>query len=343
MKRIFRNLAFISAILFTTNIFALETVCYKNGLDTPSQIESAMLEGGLCMGKVTVNDMLKQGWQILDINVSTENGKLNYSYYFYQNAKQGLSSGAYASQYGIEKKEFSITPMAFKVENINNNQSIINKGNLIIGQSGIVVHIYDNDRRIIVANAKVISSDENSSTIEYFAFNDLEQKAIPTTNRVVENGDILLLNYMYDQSLLIAPDFNSYKAVKDDFAQNNFIHPDLFGASLKFNNQPLPRAEDFQKFAISQNLGTIFFVVSHKIYILDAKTFTILDTYNFHLSIPQKQMPFFTRVEDIKGPLIDIQNLKKLPIISDIFGTADEEEVDNSNYDTYYKQVLGVK
>lgn len=339
MKKMFTKLAFVGAILFATNSLAVETVCYKNGLDTPSQIETAKLEGGICGGKTTVGEMLKNGWQILDINVTTENGKLSYSYYFYQNAKQGLSSGTYASKLDYGKKEFSISPMAFKIDNLENNKTTIPKGNLLVGQSGIVVHIYDNDRRLIVSNAKVVSSNEKSSVVEYFAFDDLKQDAIPTTNRVVEKGDILLLNYMYDQSLLITPDFNNYKAVKDDFAQNNFIHPDLFGAALKFENQPLPRIEDFQKFAIEQNLGTIFIVVNRKIFIYDAKTFTLLDSYSLQIGSSKKQLPFFTRVEEIKGPLIDLKNI---PIVSDALGLNDDG-IDDSSYDNYYKQLLGVK
>ena len=90
--------------------------------------------------------------------------------------------------------------MSFKIDNLEKNKTTIPKGNLIVGQSGIVVHIYDNDRRLIVSNAKVVSSNEESSVVEYFAFDDLKQDAIPNTNRVVEKGDILLLNYMYDQS-----------------------------------------------------------------------------------------------------------------------------------------------
>lgn len=316
---------------FFINLYALETICYKNGLDLPSQIESAKLDGGLCAGKSTLNDMKNDGWTILDIKVTTQNNKLSYSYYFYKNSKKGLSSGSFASKLDSGKKEFSIQPIAAKVENLNNNRSIINIGNLLVGQSGIVVHIYDNDRRLIVANAKVISSDDKSSVVEFFEFDDLRQDAIPTTNRKIENGDVIVLNYMYDQSLLIAPDFNSYQAVREDFAQSNFIHPDIFAASLKFNNNPLPTKEDFQKFAISQNLGTIFFVVNKKIYILDSKTFKILDSYSLQVSITEKQMPFFTRVEEIKGPLIDLSNI---PFIS--------EQVDTT-YDNYYKNILGIK
>ena len=50
-------------------------------------------------------------------------------------------------------------------------------------------------------------------------------------------------------------------------------------------------------------------------------------------------MPFFTRVEEIKGPLIDLKNI---PIVSDVLG-LNEDGIDDSSYDNYYKQLLGVK
>ncbi|WWW12314.1 plasminogen-binding N-terminal domain-containing protein [Arcobacter cryaerophilus gv. pseudocryaerophilus] len=110
-------------------------------------------------------------------------------------------------------------------------------------------------------------------------------------------------------------------------------------ASLKFQNQPLPRIEDFQKFAIEQNLGTIFIVLNRKIFIYDAKTFTLLDSYSLQIGSSKKQLPFFTRVEEIKGPLIDLKNI---PIVSDVLG-LNEDGIDDSSYDNYYKQLLGVK
>ena len=44
--------------------------------------------------------------------------------------------------------------------------------------------------------------------------------------RSIKN-DVLLLNYMYNSSLLIAPNIESFQAVRDNFKLNNFIHSDL--------------------------------------------------------------------------------------------------------------------
>ncbi|RWS45873.1 hypothetical protein CKA56_16885, partial [Arcobacter venerupis] len=142
-------------------------------------------------------------------------------------------------------------------------KSTINIGNLIVGQTGIVVHIYDNDKRQIISNAKVISSNANSSVVEFFPFDDLLQEALPTSNRQVSINDVLVLNYMYNSSLLIAPSLDSFQAVRSNFKSNNFIHSDIFAAKLKVENKPFPTKEDIQNFAISQNLGTIFFVLDN--------------------------------------------------------------------------------
>jgi hypothetical protein len=214
-----------------------------------------------------------------------------------------------------------------KIENIQDNKSTINVGNLIVGQSGIVVHIYDNDKRLIVSNAKVISSNSNTSVVEFFKFDDLKQDALPTSKREIEIGDVLVLNYMYNSSLLITPTQDSFQSVRDSFKSNNFIHSDIFAAKLKVNNKPYPTKEDFQKFAIEQNLGTIFFTLDNKVYIVDTKTFAILESYSFTYENSEIKMPFYTRVEEIEESILDFSFF------------SDKKEL---SYDEYYKRILGL-
>jgi hypothetical protein len=329
MGKIFKVL-FLGAFILVNSLLADETICYKNDLDLPSQIEISKLDGGVCDGKLTVNDMKKDGWEILDIKVTTIQNKLNYSYYFYKNAVKSADGKNYASNLNPAQKEFSVRPIGAKVVDLKDNQSTINIGNLTIGQAGIVVHIYDNDKRLIVANAKVVSSNDNSSVVEFFPFEDLKQDAIPTTRRVLENDDVIVLGYMYDKSLLVTPNYDSFQAVRSDFRQNNFMHSDIFASQLKIHNIPFPTKEDFQKFAIEQNLGTIFFLVDNKVYIVDSKTFAILNVYSFYFTVQDKQMPLYTRVENIEGPALDFS----IPFLS--------KNKNNLDYDEYYKDLLGV-
>lgn len=335
MKKMFNKVLFLSAaVLLSNNLLAQETICFKNGLEKPSLIETTPLDGEVCKGIQTLEDMKNSGWQVLDIKLQPVGNKFNYSYYFYKddNKKSSVTPQKNVNQQlSLSKGEFSIKPIGAKVTNINNNKSNIDIGNLIIGQSGIVVHIYDNDKRLIVSNAKVISSNENSSVVEFFPFNDLTQDAIPTSNRSVTENDILILNYMYNSSLLIAPTLDSFQAVRENFKLNNFMHSDIFAAKLKVENKPYPTKEDIQKFAIEQNLGTIFFVLDNKVYVLDTKTFTILESYAFAYESAEKQMPFYTRVEDIEESIFN----------SSFFDFFSEDK--KSNYDEYYKRILGLK
>jgi len=226
------------------------------------------------------------------------------------------------------KKRLSFKAIGVKIEDIKDNKTTINIGNLIIGQSGIVVHVYNNDKRLIVSNAQVIQSDANTSTILFTKFNDLKQNAIPTSNRTVEKNDILVLNYLYTSSLLIAPTQDTFQVVRSNFKYNNFLHSDVFAAKLKVDNQPFPKKEEIQKFAIEQNLGTIFFVLNQSVYVVDTKTFKILTSYNIEYKEDNSQVPFYTRVEDIKTS----------PLTFSLFSNDDE-----LSYEEYYKSILGLK
>lgn len=216
------------------------------------------------------------------------------------------------------------------LQNIDGKKSTIDIGNLTIGQTGVVIHKYNNDLETIVSNAKVINSNENQSIIEFFPFNDLKQDAIATTKKEASIDDIFVLNYLYKNSLLIAPNFDTFNDISKKFSKFNFIHPDIFGAKLKFSNSLYPSKKEIQEFAIEQNLGTIFIAVLDKIYILDSKTFTIIsELSHVQNSSLDKKLPFFTRVEDIKESLVNFK-------VSSWFSKKDD-------FDSYYKKILGIK
>ncbi len=339
MTKIFNKLllAGVSTCLLSSLAFAQETICYKNDVEKPSLIENTPLEGDVCNGKLSFNQMKNSGWEVLDIKITSSQNKFNYSYYFIKNENNNLKTNSNLVKTSINNepmitnKEFSVKPIGLKVENIENNQSKINVGNLVIGQTGIVVHIFDNDKKLIVANAKVINSDSNSSVVEYFKFNDLKQDAIPTTKRTVQKGDVLVLNYMYNSSLLITPTLESFQMVRDNFKLNNFIHSDIFAAKLKVDHNPYPTKEIIQNFAREQNLGTIFMVVENKVYIIDTKTFAILESYAISYENTQNMMPFYTRVEEIEDSIFNLS-------FFDFFSGNK-----NLSYNDYYKKILGVK
>ncbi len=223
-----------------------------------------------------------------------------------------------------ENKAFSLKPIGVKIENIKNNTSTINVGNLTVGQSGIVVHIINIDKKLIVANAIVEKSDENHSVIKFTKYTDLKQDALPSAKSQVKKGDIIVFNYLYTQSLGIAPNQESFLALRNGFKYNNFLHSDIFAAKLKINKTPYPTKKEIQDFAIKQNLGTIFIVVNKKIYVLDSKSFKVLTSFDYDYDTKDEQKPFYTRVKKIDEDLLTF-SLKNAP-----------------SYEEHYKKVLGL-
>ncbi|ADG92133.1 conserved hypothetical protein [Arcobacter nitrofigilis DSM 7299] len=53
--------------------FAQTTMCYKQNHSDFSTIESTKLDGGLCAGKKSLNDMKKDGWITSDIKIDGNN------------------------------------------------------------------------------------------------------------------------------------------------------------------------------------------------------------------------------------------------------------------------------
>ena len=319
----------ISILLSITVANAKTTVCFKKNWNSPSTIETTLLDGGACAGKYSINQMKEMGWNILDIKIDSEQNNLSYQYLLTNDIVSTVdkSSKVQIAENTNSQKQLSFKAIGVKIANIKDNKTTINVGNLITGQSGVVIHIYDNDKRLIVANAQVIESNQSTSIIKFTEYNDLKQDAIPTSNRNVEKNDILVLNYLYTASLLIAPNLDTFQTIRSNFKYNNFLHSDIFATKLKIDNTPYLTKKYIQDYAISQNLGTIFIVANQNIYVLDTKTLKVLTSYKISYDTSKTEMPFYTRVTDIETSNLDIE-----------FFSSKE----NLTYDEYYQKILGL-
>lgn len=350
--------------IFTTAILAQGlqadmTICYKKNWKSPSTIETTKLDGGECNGELSYQDMLKKGWYLKDIKIERSKEGLNYSYILTDKQIVTIDNNSF-----LDNKEVKLNykPIATRITNVSEEKATINIGNLRVGQSAIIQHNYENKKSLIVSNAYVTESNNSSSTLKLIPFLDIKQNAIPTSNRKAVNGDIAILNYLYDSSLIIAPSQDAFSATRAKYRENNFLHSDLFGAKLKMEGEPLPSKEVIQEFAISQNVGTIFFIIGRKVYIVDSKTFAILEkdtiAYNF---VEDERMPFYTRVEKIEkskiDEILDWENLVSLKFLSFLGDDKRSEEeqlledeieagelaVKGEIYESYYESILGIK
>lgn len=351
-------LTIFTATLLAQGLNAATTLCYKNDWKSPSTIESTKLDGGECKGEFSYQDMLKNGWYLKDIKISKGDNGLNYSYILSDKELIKVKNSEFMEN-KYTKLEYK--PMAIRIQNVNDESATINIGNLRIGQSAIIQHNYPNSKTLIVANAYVSESNSSSSTLKLLPFLDLKQNALPTSNRKAVNGDIAIVNYLYSSSMIIAPSQDAFSATRAKYKDNNFLHSDIFGAKLKIQHEPLPSKKTIQDFAISQNIGTIFFILKNNVYIVDTKTFALLETdtisYNF---IEDEKMPFYTRVEKIEANAFDsVLDFKGwLSYVDSFLGndSRSEEEilledqieageltVRGDIYNNYYKSLLGIK
>lgn len=341
-------------VLLTLGLNAKETTCYKKNWSSPATIQNALLDGGECNAKNSLNTMQEQGWRIKDIQIKNAANGFDYTYIL-------TDVKPVESKYVNLKKEIKIPSFETtytKINNVNEETARIDIPNLKIGQSGIVTHTYPNNRSVIVANAHVIETNNAYSVISLSKFDDLKQPAIPQTSRTAQDGDTLILNYLYDASLLIAPTSQSFSVVTEKFKKHKFLHSDIFATHLKLENEPLPSKETFTAFAKFQNIGTIFFVVNNKVHVVDAKTFNVLYAYDIMYSNAQEQLPFYTRVAEIDKAFWDIDFEKYVEIIKNFasinekteeeYLTEDaavekEEKTEQVNYNAYYENLLGLK
>ncbi|QOG12994.1 plasminogen-binding N-terminal domain-containing protein [Arcobacter sp. FWKO B] len=212
------------------------------------------------------------------------------------------------------------------VTNVSKNNATIGIGNLTIGQTGVILHNFDESKSIIIADFEVVSTTISSSSIIFKKPIYENEVAIPTPNISVKNGDTAILNHMYNTSILIVPNIESFRVVTKNFPKQNFLHSDLFASYLKTNNQPVPKRENFSAFCKKHNIGTIFFVVDENIYIVDSQTFTILEEYKIKIDNNTNSFmsPFYTNVEDIKLGLFS-------------FGESSFKD-----YNSYYSKLLGL-
>ncbi len=283
--------------VFLSSVFSQTVLCYKNNIVDATVNKKIKLSGEECRDQFTVNDMTNSGWTLDDSKIIQNNSSTyNHIYIFKKESKI-----AYQPKSKLKHiNKLNLKMASFKISNVNNNKATINIGNLIVGQSGIILHTYNDENTVILATAIVLETSTNNSTLLLSNSSLLSQDALPTTSLKVKDGDTFILNHLYNSSLLIVPNYETSQSIKSIYSDQNFVNPDLFAAYLKISNKPVPKKKDFQDFCKVQDIGTIYIAVENYFYIIDVNSFKILKKTRLRVSDTTTQAPFFTKVEDIK-------------------------------------------
>ena len=171
--------------------------------------------------------------------------------------------------------------------------------NIVIGASAIVVKQIKNATSII-SRASVVAKDGKFAKLELKPFTMLAQKALPELDVKVETGDEVLVNFLYDRALLIAPDEASYKQVVGDLSEIYFIHPDILGAYMVREYKLSPKRTDFSLFCSNNALGLVAFVLKNKVAFVDCQDFTLLFEKPLNAQVAKPQLPFYSNIKSYK-------------------------------------------
>lgn len=172
-----------------------------------------------------------------------------------------------------------------------------------LNSSGVVMHNF-NDSRSIIARASVIAKENGVAKLEFKVFSSLEQPALPLPDVLPEVGDEVILNFLYDRGVVIAPDRQSYEDIIDSYPQIYFVHIDILGAQLVRNGLLSPKRSDFRKFCANNAVGVLIFVLEQKAKFVDCQDFTTL--YEIRVSKPSSvEVPFYSRIKEYKSDLLN--------------------------------------
>ncbi|MCX2682539.1 plasminogen-binding N-terminal domain-containing protein [Campylobacter sp. MIT 21-1685] len=172
--------------------------------------------------------------------------------------------------------------------------------------SGVVVQSFENSKSI-VARVRVIAKEDNRAKLELSVFSDLEQKALPVPNILPKQGDEVVLNFLYDRALVIAPNEQSYHYITSAFKQIYFTHVDIFNAQLIRTSVSAPKRSDFRKFCADNALGIVVFALDTKAFFVDCQNFDVLDEVSIPLSTGAV-LPFYSRIDGYKKFFLDFNS-----------------------------------
>ncbi len=175
-----------------------------------------------------------------------------------------------------------------------------------VGSSGIIMHSFDKSHKTIVATVEVIEKKDNQAVLIYKKFEGLKQSALPSYNITPKIGDTIILNHLYKRAMAIVPNAEILKHVTTNFNDIEWIHPDIFGSKLSIDYTPAPTKEDFTNECTQNSFALLFFAIENKGYFVDCNSFKILAQTNLPQTDTKPQVPFYTRLKEIKGRMFNL-------------------------------------
>lgn len=197
------------------------------------------------------------------------------------------------------------------LENLHENEATVAAGNIPVGVSGIVIHAYDQTHKAIVASVVVTQGGEAYTKLKLLPYRGLVQPNLPTIKTKPQNGDTVILGYLYDRVLPIVPNQESFEKAKESFPKLRLIHPDLFAAELAKDKSPLPYRDHFAKMCEKMHLGLVMFMFKDGTDFIDCVSWVKVGSSDVtSIDAEHFKQPFFNRFEEIPSAFYDWSEYK---------------------------------
>lgn len=232
-----------------------------------------------------------------------------------------------------------------------------NSPSVAIGANAIIVQQIKNATSI-VAKAAVVGRQGGLLKLKIEEFKDLEQDALPELIMNAKVGDKVIINFLYDRVLLIAPDEKSYEKVVQFYPELYFIHPDILGAYMVREFKLSPKREHFATVCKNNAIGIVGFVMKKSVKFVDCASFALLFEENLSKFPAVKHFAMKRDVNSSNNELLKDFDLKfvdaskfsakkpQTPFYSNIneyrknFFNFSEKKV--ANYYQYYDQMINL-
>lgn len=206
----------------------------------------------------------------------------------------------------LNAQELKFKPYEDQIIRVEDNFAYIKDDeSFVLGSSGVVYRDF-NSSRSIIARVSVVEKKDKLAKLELGVFDMLEQSALPVPFVLPEAQDGVMMNFLYDRALIVAPDKQSYDYISTTFNELNFISSDILGAYLIQKSKTAPNRNDFRNVCSSNALGLIVFALDTKAKFVDCQTFTLV----YEIDIPKAsstQTPFYSRISGYKSHILDFK------------------------------------
>jgi len=170
---------------------------------------------------------------------------------------------------------------------------------VLVGGSGVVIHRFDAKTATIISRVDVISKSGGKAELRFEKFNMLAQGAFPDTGVKPSAGDEVIINYLYDRALIIAPNQATYTQIIKKYPDMTWVHPDLVAGYLTKLYRPNPDRAIFQDACYQNSASIIFFAIGAKGHFVDCNNFNTLQSIDITPS-EGTEVPFYSRIKNIE-------------------------------------------